>query len=202
VDLSAPSAPLLAGSAVAGFYEGVITPDGRAAVYQLNNNIGMRALTGDTTRKVVASSKYVENQARVSPDGRWVAFVTDESGSDQVVVQPLSGPGARVQVSANGGTEPVWSRDGRRLFYRATRRFMAANVTTTPTFAVTSRDILFGDTFVTAAAPHANYDVTPDGKRLLVLEPVDDPQILIVHNWGAEMRERLSGRSHSTGETR
>jgi serine/threonine-protein kinase len=179
---------------VTGFNEGVITPDGRAVVYQLDNNIEMRALTGDTTRKVVASSRYFENEARVSPDGRWVAFVTDESGSDQVVVQPLSGTGARVQVSANGGTEPVWSRDGRRLFYRAARRFVAANVTTTPTFAVTSRDILFGDTFLTAAAPHANYDVTPDGKRLLVLEAVEDPQILVVSNWGTEVRARLSGR--------
>jgi hypothetical protein len=105
-----------------------------------------------------------------------------------------------VQVSANGGTEPVWSRDGRRLFYRAAKRFMVVTVTTTPTFAVTSRDILFGDTFVTAAAPHANYDVTPDGKSLLVLQAVEDPQILIVHNWAAEVRERLSRRPNPSGE--
>jgi serine/threonine-protein kinase len=147
----------------------------------------------------VASSRYFENEARVSPDGKWVAFVTDESGSDQVVVQPLSGPGARVQVSVNGGAEPVWSRDGRRLFYRANKKFVAVTATTTPAFAVTSRDVLFDDTFVTAAAPHANYDVTPDGKRLLVLEAVEDPQIFIVSNWGTEVRARLSRPVPSKG---
>jgi Tol biopolymer transport system component len=196
-DLSEPAVPLLGGGA-ADFFEAVVTPDGRAVVYQASNDVGVRALAGDTNPKVVASSSHFENQARVSPDGRWVAFVTDESGSDQVVVQPLPRPGVparRVQVSSNGGVEPVWSRDGRRLYYRANRRFVAANVRTTPTFAVVSRDVLFNDRFVSAAAPHANYDVSPDGTRLLVLEAVDEPQIIVVHHWGAEVRARLRSRT-------
>ena len=193
-DLSGPAVSLLAGGSLA-FFEGVITPDGRAIVYQVDNNIEIRALSGDTSPKVVAASLYEENQARVSKDGRWVAFVTDESGSHQVVVQPFPGPGARVQVSSNGGTEPVWSRDGRRLFYRGNKKFMAATVTTAPTFAVVSRDVFLDDTFVSAGSPHANYDVSPDGKRLLVLEAAEDAQIFIVHNWGAEVRAILGGRA-------
>ena len=193
-DLSAPAVSLLTGGRV-GFFEAVTTPDGGAIVDQVDNDIEIRPLTDQAAPRVVAVSDYVENQARVSPNGRWIAFVTDESGSNQVVVQPFAAPGARVQVSSNGGTEPVWSRDGRRLFYRANKKFVAATVTTAAAFAVTSRDVLFDDRFVSAPAPHANYDVSPDGKRFLVLEPVDDPQIFVVHNWATEVRARLERRA-------
>jgi hypothetical protein len=97
-------------------------------------------------------------------------------------------------VSRNGGVEPVWSRDGRQLFYRGSKKFVAANVTTSPTFSVLSREVLFDDSFVPASAPHANYDVSPDGKHFLVLAAVENPQILIVHNWAAEVRARFARR--------
>ena len=71
---------------------------------------------------------------------------------------------------------------------------MVATVTTTPTFAVASRDVFCDDRCVSAAAPHANYDASPDGKRLLVLDAVEEAQLVIVHNWGAEVRVRLRGR--------
>jgi serine/threonine-protein kinase len=179
----------------------VITPDGRAIAVQADVDIAVRSLKGDTTVRTIATGE-IETQPRVSPDGRWIAFVSGESGSEQVVVQPFPGPGARVQVSSNGGAEPVWSRDGRRLFYRANKKFMAATVTTAPAFAVRSRDVLFDDTFVPAAAPHANYDVSLDGKRLLVIEAVEgaeDAQMIIVVNWGAEVRARLRGRVPQSG---
>jgi len=195
-DLSGPAVSLLADER-ASFFEAVITPDGRAIVYQVEKpgtpDIGVRTLAGEAKPTDIAASSRSETQARVSPDGRWIAFVTDESGADQVVVQPFPGPGARVQVSSRGGREPVWSRDG-RLFYRANRKFMTATVTTTPAFAVVSREVFCDDRFVTAVAPHANYDVSRDGKRLLVLEAVEDEQMVIVHNWGAAVRARLRGR--------
>ena len=195
-DLSGPAASLLADER-ASFFEAVITPDGRAIVYQVEKpgtpDIGVRTLAGEAKPTDIAASSRSETQARVSPDGRWIAFVTDESGADQVVVQPFPGPGARVQVSSRGGREPVWSRDG-RLFYRANRKFMTATVTTTPAFAVVSREVFCDDRFVTAVAPHANYDVSRDGKRLLVLEAVEDEQMVIVHNWGAAVRGRLRAR--------
>jgi hypothetical protein len=72
---------------------------------------------------------------------------------------------------------------------------MAAVVTTVPTFAVASRQVLLDDRFVSAAAPHANYDVSPDDKYLLVVEAVEDAQLLVVHNWGLEVRDRLRGRA-------
>jgi hypothetical protein len=71
---------------------------------------------------------------------------------------------------------------------------MAALITSIPTLAVVSRDVFGDDGFVTASAPHANYDVSLDGKRLLVLEAVEDEHLVIVHNWGSEVRARLRGR--------
>jgi hypothetical protein len=127
---------------------------------------------------------------RLSPNGHWVAFATDESGSSEVVVQPFPGPGPRVQVSSGGGTEPVWSRDGKRVFYRGARKIIAANVVTTPSFAVVSRDVLMDDVYLPAVSPHANYDVTLDGKKFLMLQG-QDRHLLVVHNWADELRARL-----------
>lgn len=197
-DLSGPPTPLLRTDR-GTFFEAVMTPDGKGLVVQVDtsgDDIWYRALTGDTTYKPIATSKqFFENMPRVSPDGHWVAFVTDESGSPQVVVQPFPGPGARVAVSSAGGGEPVWAHDGHRLFYRGNGKIMAANVTSSPSFAVTSRDELFDDVFLPPSAPHANYDVSPDGKGFLFLKSSASAQLVIVHNWAEELRQRLSARA-------
>jgi len=119
---------------------------------------------------------------RLSPDGRWIAFTTDESGRNEVVVQPFPGPGGRVQVSASGGTEPVWSRDGRRLFYRGDGRLMAATIRSGPAFEVASRDTVLTDTYVFAGNPHANYDVMPDGKHFIFLKGETTGEMIVVSN--------------------
>ncbi|MFI5312270.1 MAG: protein kinase, partial [Gemmatimonadales bacterium] len=196
-DESGSAAPLLA-SANGDIYEGVMTPDGKTVVYQLDTagaDVLFRSIEGDTTPRRVAESAAIEDMARVSPDGKWVAFVTDASGSAQVVVQPFPGPGGRIQVSSAGGFEPVWSRDGRRLFYRDGSHLVAATVVTSPGFTVTSRTPLFDDTFAPAVSPHANYDVAPDGEHLLLLRATESSQVIIVHNWRAEMHARLAGRT-------
>ena len=156
-----------------------------------NANLLYRALGGtDTTSHPIAVSPAIETQARLSSDGRWVAFVTNESGRDEVVVQPFPGPGARTQVSSKGGREPIWSRDGRRLFYREGEQLVAANVRTAQGVSVASRDVLFRDRFIRGAY-HANYDAMPDGAHLLLLEPAEESQLMVVHNWADEARQRL-----------
>jgi Tol biopolymer transport system component len=182
------------------FYEGVLSPDGKSMVYQVDNaglnqaDVFARALAGDTAAKPVATTNFIEAQARFSPDGKWIAFVSDASGAAQVVVQPFPGPGARVQVSAAGGNEPVWSRDGKKIFYRDGQRFVAASVTTSPTFTVTGRAQLFADGYVFAQSPHANFDVAPDGQHLLVIKNAEAAKLIVVHNWGSELRARMAGR--------
>jgi serine/threonine-protein kinase len=195
-NLSGLAAPLLASDAH-DYYEGVVSPDGRWIAFQVDDagasqaDVMYRALQGDTVPRPVAATGFVEAQPRLSPDGRWIAFVTDASGGDQVVVQPFPGPGGRVQVSVAGGSEPVWSRDGRRLFYRAGRHLIAASVATTPAFAVTRRTALFADTYVFTQAPHANYDVSLDGSRFLMLKSAAGAQLTVVYGWLSELRSRF-----------
>ncbi|HVX41957.1 MAG TPA: hypothetical protein VHB25_20515, partial [Gemmatimonadaceae bacterium] len=198
-DLSAPATPLIEGNG--HYYEAVVTPDDRNLVYQVDDagadqaDIMYRALQGDTTSHPIAASHFVEAQARVSPDGKWVAYVTDASGTSQVVVQPFPGPGGVVQVSVGGGTEPVWSRDGHRLFYRDGHNVVAATVSTSGGFAVTGRTDVIPDHYVFATAPHANYDVSPDGTRLLVIRGTVTPEYDVVYGFGTELRARMHARA-------
>ncbi len=199
-DQSAPAVPLQAVESH-NFFEGVITPDGKTLVYQRDDggttkaDVMFRALDGDTASHPVAATRSVEAQVRISPDGAWVAYVTDASGVSQVVVQPFPGPGGQVQISVSGGTEPVWARDGKRLFYRDGRQIVAASVSTAGGFAVTGRTDLFPDTYAFAAAPHANYDVSPDGTRFLMVRSTQTPEYDIVYGWSGELAARMRGSS-------
>jgi eukaryotic-like serine/threonine-protein kinase len=195
-DQSAQAEPLLASDAH-DFYEGVMTPDGKGLVYQVDDagssqaDVMYRGLSGDTATVVISATSFQEHLPRISPDGRWVAFVTNASGRFQVVVQPLQGGTGRVQVSGTGGDEPVWAPDGRRIFYRDGRSLVAASVTTSPQFAVTGRVELFPDEYAFAEAPHANYDVSRDGSRFLMVKRVQAPELSVVYGWREELHRRL-----------
>ena len=194
-DLSAEATQLLTGNRL-DVFEAVMSPDARYIVYQLDTlgaDIYYRALTGDTaTRPIANSAAAIENMPRLSPDGRWVAFVTNESGRDEVVVQPFPGPGGRVQVSTGGGTEPVWSRDGRHLFYRGQRQLMAAAIRPGPAFGVVTRDTVLADTYMYASNPHANYDVMPDGTHFVFLEADNAGELIVVSNWTTVLQARMA----------
>jgi Tol biopolymer transport system component len=194
-DLSAEATPLLL-SEHFDLYEAVMSPDSRYIAYQLDTlgaDIYYRATSGDTTpHPIAANARAVEIMPRISPNGKWIAFTTDESGRNDVVVQPFPGPGGRIQVSVNGGTEPVWSRDGRHLFYRADGHVMAATIGAGPDFSVVRRDTVLTDTYVFAGNPHANYDVMPDGTHFIFLQGVDAGQLVVVSNWDAVVRARMN----------
>ena len=182
------------------FWEAVMTPNGNGLVMQRENastgtaeDIVFRALT-DTALEIVSATRAQETQARPSPDGRWVAFQSNASGVNQVVVQPLRGPGGQVVVSTGFGTEPVSPRTGNRLYYRDGTQFVEVTYTATPQFAVTSRTPFFPDPFVFAPSPHANYDVSPDGATFLALRPTESARLVFVHNWRSELRRQLASR--------
>src|SRR5262249_55160119 len=92
---------------------------------------------------------------RLSPNGRWVAYVSDESGRAEVYVRPFPGSGSRWAISKDGGDVPVWARNGRELFYRNADQMMAVEVTSDPTFSASKPRVLF-------EAKTEGYDVTPD----------------------------------------
>ena len=116
----------------------------------------------------LVASPFAEWHVGVSPDGRWISFVSDQSGRDEVYVRDLAGEHDQVLVSLEGGTEPVWGHDGRELFYREIRQgdpyLVAAGIRTSPTLAVTGRKRLFPVGDIVGTNPHANYDVSPTGR--------------------------------------
>jgi hypothetical protein len=145
----------------------------------------MRPAAGQKPVPFVSES-YSAGLARPTADGRQVAYRSDESGQNEVYVRPYPGPGGRVQVSSGGGTEPVWSRDGRRLFYMAGRRMMVATLSPPPNVRVLSRDSLF-----VVPPPNslsgATYDVAADGRTFLMLGTGDrNVELVIALDWAAQ----------------
>ena len=86
----------------------------------------------DRKQQVFLQTQFNEGEPMFSPDGRWLAYGSDESGRPEIYVQPYPGPGGKWQISAEGGTEPAWNHNGRELFYRQGNKMMAADVTTQP----------------------------------------------------------------------
>jgi Tol biopolymer transport system component len=191
-------ATLLAGSDQIPFYEAVMTPDGRGIVYQVDTaraDIYYRAISGDTTPRPIATSPADESEPRLSPDGHWIAYQASESGTAQVVVQRFPGSGPRIPISTGGGDEPVWARDGRHLFYRGHGRFVMVTFANTPEFHVVAQHDFMSDRYLLAYAPHANYDVAPDGRQLLVVKGAPQ-RLVVVRDWAAEVRARLGGKGN------
>ena len=103
----------------------------------------------------------------LSPDGRWIAYTSSATGTQEVWVQPYPGPGAAVRVSPNGGNEPIWARNGRELYYLEGRRMMAVQIQEGTTFSFSPARFLFENTHAESAqAP--SYDVAADGRFLMV----------------------------------
>jgi serine/threonine-protein kinase len=133
---------------------------------------------------------------RFSPDGRWLAYVSNESGRDEIYVQPYPGPGGKWEISTDGGTEPVWNRNGRELFYRNAGKMMAADIATQPNFTVGKPRMLFDGQYVPAGGTSPNYDVSPDGERFLMVKPAEQTeaaptQINVVLNWFEELKQKV-----------
>ncbi|MGH9421798.1 MAG: TolB family protein, partial [Thermoanaerobaculia bacterium] len=134
--------------------------------------------------------------ARVSPDGRWLAYSTLNSGRAEVYVQPFAG-GGRWQISTDGGRGPLWAHSGRELFYRNGNRMMAVTVAAQPAFTPgPPREIFHGSFLPITSNIGANYDITPDDRQFLMVQPAEHPpttSLVVVLNWFSELK-RLSTR--------
>ncbi len=197
VDLSGEPRRLV----VAG--EGVISPDGRTLVFRDNasattgSDIWYRNVTGDTTRHVLAATPRNEMGPRFSADGKWVAYGSVVEGAWQVYVQPFPPTGSVNKVTAEGGWNPVWSPDGTKIYYTGPNGHLwAAVVSLSPVFSVKSRAEVLpsgeADRFLTNANVHANFDVSPDGKRILYARTSGTrSELVVIHDWKYEVRERM-----------
>jgi serine/threonine-protein kinase len=140
-------------------------------------------------QEVVATPAFDGSSGKVSPDGRWVAYGSDLTGRGEVWVRSLTGNAAPVRVSASGGFEPIWSSDGRELYYRANEKVMAAVVEAGSEFRFKSPIALFDAPGLSEGQP-PSYDVLPDGRFVMFasLDELDAP-ISVILNW-TEMVKR------------
>ena len=153
------------------------------------------SLDGSRTVTRFLQTRAAEGIARFSPNGRWLAYASNESGRGEIYVRPFPGPGATSQVSTAGGSEPVWSRDGRELFYRSGDAVMAVPVSTDTAFAAGLPRRLFTDHYERTGTGTRGYDVSLDGRRFLMIEPAEPElpvaQISVVLGWFDEVRQRV-----------
>jgi serine/threonine-protein kinase len=150
-------------------------------------------------RPIVASPRFDERAATLSPDGKWIAYQSDESGRDEIYVRPFPATeNGRWQVTTGGGEEPLWGRSGREIFFRVpSGEMMAASVTMSPSFRSGVPHVLFMAKSYVKAPSYRAYDVTGDDQRFVMLRPVGDStlaqpnQLVVVDNWFAELLPKL-----------
>jgi len=150
---------------------------------------------------VFLRTRAADGAPQLSPDGRWMAYASEESGRREIYVQPYPAPGGRWQISSDGGNEPLWSANGHELFYRSGDRMMDVDISTEREFLASKPQQLFEGSYVPTEGGYvrANYDVSPDGQRFLMLKRVDQKsapltQINVVLNWSDELKRLVPAR--------
>jgi serine/threonine-protein kinase len=179
-----------------------LAPDGRSLLYQgyTDNNWNIFRVQLDSSRVVTPFLSTPANESSVSfsPDGRWVAVATDESGQGEVYVRSYPNPSlSKVQISTGGGSEPAWSADGTRLYYLASGNVgLAAKLSMSPSVRVIARDTVLRETGgLIPTGLTTEYDVAKDGRVLGLALKKDDYQLVVVPNWRAELAQRLAART-------
>jgi Tol biopolymer transport system component len=144
------------------------------------------------------NTKFREGAPTFSPDGRWIAYVSDKSGRNEVYMRPFQESGEEWTISTDGGNEPVWARNAALLFYRHDDAMMVVDVVTAPTVSAGKPRRLFEKRYQRSQAFWPNYDVTADGKRFLMIKRAEQTaptHINVVLNWGEELKQRVPSAS-------
>jgi hypothetical protein len=177
--------------------------DGRFLVYaaigeKRHQDLWVLPLTGDRQPFPLLQTDFNESQAQVSPNGRWIAYTSDETGRGEVYVQSFPHAGSKRQVSSAGGVQPRWRRDGQELFYLALdAELMAVPVKSEADIEIGRANALFRTQLPTWATGgpagwRTSYDVAADGQRFLLNNPPEhhDPPIRVILNWQAALTAR------------
>jgi Tol biopolymer transport system component len=169
--------------------------DGKSLLFSewVEGGVWKIAPEGDRTPTLIMQTQAREGFPRLSPDGRWITFVETESGRNEVFVQSFPDLGAKHQVSIDGGREPVWSRDGRRLFLRQADGMFAVDVRHEPAIRFAPPRLLFRGEFDSADVGHQHYDISLENDRFLMIkhgEPEGPFEVRVVLNWSEELKRR------------
>lgn len=164
-------------------------PDGRMLVFERADprtlgDIWILPLSEEREPRPYLRTAFDERGAVLSPDGRWLAYVSNEAGEDEVYVRAFPNPGPPVAISAGGGREPRWAPSGREMFYRSKAGMVAVAVDPSASLRVGRREVLFDDRPYLSTLGRAAYDVRPDGRRfLMVRRGTEVPQVVVLLNW-------------------
>jgi serine/threonine-protein kinase len=170
--------------------------DGNSLVHgDLNPGTGYDIVSlpikGDRKPRLILHTSF-ESLAAVSPDGHWLAHSSNESGREEVYVQPFPNPGGKWQISNDGGTRPSWSRNGSELFYRSGEQLLVVSVQTKPSFSASTPRLLFERAYWHSGR---DYDPAPDDRRFLFIKESEHAatpiQINVVLNWFDELKRTL-----------
>jgi Tol biopolymer transport system component len=173
------------------------SPDGRILAFAQNHpetdwDIWLAHVGGEQRQDAFLSTRFREHNPMISPDGRWLAYQSDETGRFEVYVQPFPEGGSKWLVSVGGGTEPLWARNGEELFYRSGQRVMAASIRSGPNFEAESPALLFEGPFSPSLGfGSPAYDITPDGDRFVMIAPetpTPQTEFYVVVNWLEELK--------------
>jgi len=165
---------------------------------------------GGGEARPISHSKFGEGSAKFSPDGRWIAYSSTESGKPEIYVQPFPGLGPKIQISNAGGTDPMWRRMGGELYYRQANKMMMVSVVTSgPELKASAPKALFEGEFYEGSGAScemggpaaANYDVTPDGQRFLMVKDNSNgtfaTKAVVVVNWAEELKGKERARAQA-----
>ena len=185
------------------------SPDGRVLAFDDNDadsgagDVGVLEMDRDRKPRPFAATRFAEGSPKFSPDSRWIAYSSNESGRNEIYAQAYPGPGPKLQISIGGGTDPVWARNGKELFYRNGDNMMVVEIRLQPSLAPGKPRVLWTGPYARglssqcspAGATNSNYDVTPDGQRFLMIQEEEDgliaTQINVVPNWPEELKRQL-----------
>jgi Tol biopolymer transport system component len=172
------------------------SPDGKTLLFATRSASGEQAidilsLDGSDTVQPFLQSAFNLSSPRFSPDGRWVTYMTDESGRREICVQPFPGPGGKWMISTKGGETPRWSHDGREIFFFTGDELMSVDVETQPAFKAGTPRSLFQ---AAGYLGYGNYDVAPDGQHFLMIKQEDistsPKELNMILNWSEELKRR------------
>ena len=182
------------------------TPDGESLLIEVagitpesGNDILLLPIEGDAEPSPLIQTAANEGAPRLSPDGGWLAFVSDESGQEEVYLSPFPDLDREILVSTSGGTQPVWSRSGEELFYRGDGSVMVVDIEEGDTSVPSSPRRLFPDSYINPLSlTHVQFEIAPDGDRFVMISAgiTEDsvsgaPRINVVQNWFQELLERV-----------
>ncbi len=177
--------------------------DGRLVFDELVSgafDIGVLTVEGEPNREMLLDSEFNESRLAVSPDGRWLAYQSNESGQNEIYVRPFPNvDDGKWPISTDGGQEPQWGPDGRELFYLDPDNLMVTQIETDPTFSRGTPESALSTSGYAVPPGARRYDISPDGRRFLMLkgptaETTDgegSPELIFVQNWHQELLERV-----------